>query len=138
MARQSYAETQIPAEGKDAVPYPDWRQIAFRMFTHAVDAFVGEILGAAAAGGDLAGIPFEPAAIVLSEATGPLIQLQIPASGGKLDINLVTGVAAGTAIPAAVQQPDGTWTLSLPTGLVPDGDTASLLILGFRDVAGGL
>ena len=136
--RQSYAQDQVPTQGKDAIPYPSWLEIVQKIMKHGAEAFVGEVLGAGGAGGDLAGIPFEPAVIVLSENTGPLLQLQVPGSAGKVDINMISGAAAGTAIPAAVQQPDGTWTLSLPTGLVPDGDTASLVILGVRQVGGSL
>lgn len=138
MARESYAQKQIPAQGKDRVPYPDHRQLANGMLALMTEAFVGEVLGAGAAGGDLAGIPFEPAVILLSEGTGPILQLQVPGSSAKVDVNMISGAPAGTAIPAAVLQGDGTYTLSLPTGLAPDGDTVSLLILGFRDTQGSL
>jgi hypothetical protein len=136
--RDTYAETQIPAAGHESPPYIDQREIVNKFGLLYTEAFVGEILGAGGAGGSLANIPFQPAVIVLSEATGPLLQLQVPGSGGAVDINMITGAAAGAAIPAAVKQADGTYTLSLPTGLVPDGDTASLLILGFREGANGL
>jgi hypothetical protein len=136
--RQQYAQSQVPTQGKDAVPYPTWLEIANKMFKHGAEAFVGEILGAAGAGGSLANIPFEPAVIVASDAAVPLLQAQLPGSAAKVDIDMITGAAAAAAIPAAVQQPDGTWTLTLPTGLAPDGNTVSLLILGFRDVGGSL
>jgi len=124
--RQSYAQGQIPTQGKDAVPYATWLEIVQKLGKHGVEAFVGEIVSAAGAGGSLAGVPFEPAVIVMSENTGPTLQLQMPGSAGKVDINMITGAAAAAAIPDLVQQPDGTWTLTLPTAQAPDGDTVSL------------
>lgn len=136
--RESAAFAAVPAKGSESVPYPTHREIVSGLLKHLTEAFVGEVVGAGGAGGDLAGIPFEPAVIVLSEGTGPILQAQLPGSAGAVDVNLITGAPAGTAIPAAVKQMDGTWTLSLPTALAPDGDTVSLLILGFREMAGSL
>ena len=138
MAREAYAQKQIPAEGKDNVPYLDSRQLANGMLRHMTESFVGEVLGAGGVGGVLENIPFEPAAILVSEATGPFLQLQLPGSAAKVDINMITGAAAGGAIPAATLEADGLYDLALPTGMAPDGDTASVLILGFRDVGGSL
>ena len=138
MARVSAAEAQIPATGAASVPYATHRELVNGLFAHSAEAFVAEGVGAGGAGVEITGIPFEPAVIVLSENTGPLLQLQFPTAGGKVDINAITGAAAGEAIAAAVQQPDGTWSIQLTTTLAPDGDTASLICFGVRDVAGGL
>jgi len=130
MPRDNYAQSQIPTS-QDSVPYADHREIAQGLGRHMTDSFVGEVVGAGGAGGDLTGIPFEPAVIYLSEATGPSLQLQLPGSAAKVDINLITGAAAGTAVPDATQEADGTWTIALPTALAPDGDTVSAWCLGF-------
>jgi hypothetical protein len=116
MPRDNYAQSQIPTS-QDAVPYADHREIAQGLGRHMTDSFVGEVVGD---GGDvdLTGIPFEPAVIYLSEATGPSLQLQLPGS-------------AGTAIPNATQEVDGTWTITLPVALAPSGDTVSAWCLGF-------
>lgn len=131
MARTTYAEGQIPTGAED-VPYATQIDIAKKFGKHMTECFVGEITGAGGAGGSLASIPFQPGIILISEATGPLLQLQVPGSSGAVDINMITGAAAGTAIPAATQAVDGTWTQALPTGLAPDGDTVSVVCLGFR------
>jgi hypothetical protein len=138
MSRESYGEKQIPAAGHESPPYIDQREIINKFLRHGVESFMGEILGAGGAGGSLTGIPFEPAAILISDAAVPLGQLQFPGSAGKVDINLITLAAAGAAIPAATLQADGTYTLALPTGLAPDGNTVSVLIIGWRDVNGSL
>jgi hypothetical protein len=131
MARTTYAEAQIPTGAED-VPYATQHDIATKFGKHITEAFVGEVTGAGGAGGDLTGIPFDPAIVLISEATGPLLQLQVPGSSGDVDINMITGAAAGTAIPAAVAS-GSTWTISLPTGLAPDGDVVSVVCLGFRE-----
>lgn len=136
--RESYAQKQIPAEGKDAVPYPGWREIVQLLGLHGVEAFVGEVLGAGGVGGVLENIPFEPAVILVSEATGPLLQVQLPGSAAKVDINMITGAAAAVAIPDATLEADGLYDLALPVTIVPDADTASVLILGFRDSNGSI
>lgn len=130
MPRDNYAQSQIPTS-QEAVPYADHREIAQGLGRHMTDSFVGEVVGAGGVGGPLAGIPFEPAVIYLSEATGPSLQLQLPGSAAKVDINLITGAAASTAVPNATQEVDGTWTIDLPTALAPDGDTVSAWCLGF-------
>ena len=132
MSRTTYSEAQIPTGAQD-VPYATQRDIATKFGKHTTEAFVGEVVGAGGAGGDLTGIPFDPAIVLISEATGPALQLQVPGSAGDVDINMITGAAAGTAIPAAVAQANGTWTISLPTGLAPNGDTVSCVCLGFRE-----
>lgn len=136
--RESYAQKQIPAEGKDAVPYPTWRELIQLVGRHGAEMFVGEIVGAAGAGGTLEDIPYEPAAILVSEATGPLLQVQLPGSAAKVDINMVTGAVAAVAIPDATLEADGLYDLALPVTIVPDGDTATVVIIGFRDVGGSL
>lgn len=138
MARGSAAEAQIPANGAQSVPYVDHRELVNGLFAHVGEVFVAEGVGAGGAGVEITGIPFEPGVILLSENTGPLLQLQFPTAGGKVDINMISGAAAGAAIAAAVQQPDGTWNIQLTTAQAPDGDTASLVCFGVRDVAGGL
>ncbi len=136
--RTSYAQSQIPAEGKDSVPYATHRDIVQGLLALLPEKYVGEIVGAGGAGGSLTGIPFEPATIEISDAAVPLLQKQFPGSSGKVDVNQITGAAAAAAIPAATLQPDGTYTLALPTGLAPDGNTVTVEITGFRDVQGGL
>ena len=130
MPRDNYAQSRIPTS-QDSVPYADHREIAQGLGKHMTDSFVGEVVGAGGAGGNLTGIPFEPAVIVLSEATGPSLQLQLPGSAAKVDINMILGSAAAAAIPDATQETDGTWTIALPTALAPDGDTVSAWCLGF-------
>ena len=137
MARQSYAESIVPAAGKDAIPYRDQRELANGSLRHAMDGYCGQVLGAGGAGGSLAGIPFEPMEIIVSEATGPTLVLQVRASSGDVNINMITG-AANASLPVVSQAVDGSWTIALPTALAPDGDTATVLVHGYRDIAGSL
>jgi mannose/fructose/N-acetylgalactosamine-specific phosphotransferase system component IIC len=59
------------------------------------------------------------------------LQLQLPGSAAKVDINMISGAVASTAIPNATQEADGTWTIALPVALAPSGDTVSAWCLGF-------
>ena len=138
--RDSAAVAAIPAKGSESVPYATHRELAQGTFKHQTESYAGIILGAGAAGGSLAGIPFQPTAILLTETATPKLQAMVPTSpaGTFKHVNLITGATAAVAIPAATKQPDGTWTQTLPTTLAPDGVTVTLLILGFRDVGGSL
>ena len=135
MPRESVAQLKIPATGSDSVPYPDFRQLLQGNLLHGVEAFVAEVLGAGGVGGTFV-CPFEPAFVLISEVTGPLIQAQFPGSSGTVGINLVDGTAAAAdATYTAVDVDDKSqgFTIALPTGVAPDGDTATVLCFGFRD-----
>jgi hypothetical protein len=98
--------------------------------------YAGEVVGAGGAGGVLSGIPFEPAVLLMSEATGPLLQWMLPGSSGQVDINGITGAAAAAAPVVAADGAD--WKVTLPTGIAPDGDTVSVLCVGLPKAGGSL
>jgi hypothetical protein len=106
---------------------------------HAAECFIGQVLGAGGAGGTLEGVPFEPAVIIVSEATGPTLTLSV--RGGLLaaDVEvLMTTGAVNANVPVVSQDGEGDWDVALPTALAPDGDTATVVIWGVRDTNGGL
>lgn len=139
MARQSFAEQQIPSSGSAAVPYPTHRELANGVMKHASDMFVGEILGAGGVGGVLSGIPFEPAMVEIFEPVAPLMQRRMPGSAGAININTITGAAAGTPIAVAVDDVAvPSWKVTLPVGLAPNGRTVTVVCYGFRDIGGSL
>lgn len=135
MARTSYAEAQIPTAVED-IPYPSHRKVA-GMLQHAAELFVGEVLGAGGVGGSLLGVPFEPGIIDVYEATGPTMVRRLPGAAGAIYINLITGAVIATTI-TVTQAVDGTWTVALPTALAPDGDTATVVCTGVKNVGGSL
>lgn len=136
--RDAHKEKQVPTTGAERIPYSTAEQIARGYLKHMTESFVGQITGAGGAGGTLADIPFEPAVVVLVNP-GTLFQLSMPISGGRISINAISGAAAGTATPAATQDPTTKkWSLALPTGLAPDGDPVHVLCFGVSDIDGGL
>ncbi len=141
MARESTSQLAIPSAGSESVPYATHREIVQGLLKHGAEAFSAIVVGAGAAGGSFV-CPFEPAVLIISEATGPLLQLQIPTVDGvSLGINVITGAdAAADAVITAVDADDKSqgFTVALPTGVAPDGDTATVLCLGFRDAEGSL
>lgn len=142
MARETYRESQIQTPTQTPV-YQDQEQIVRRLGSHLGEMFAGQVTGAGGAGGDLEGIPFEPAAVLVYnlDAGTPFAQFAPPQRLGTAAEQLNIGAAAGpgsAAIPAGVKQEDGTWTLSLPTAIAGDGDVVEVIVWGFRDVGGSL
>lgn len=142
MTRQSYAESEIPADGGEQVPYSDAFKIARGFLKHMGEMYCGQITGAGGAGGTLSGIPFEPAAVLIYnlDAGTPFMQFSPPGRLGTAaeQLNIGAAAAAGSAaIPAGVLSGD-TYDLTLPTGLAGDGNVVEVIVWGFRDVAGSL
>ncbi len=138
MAREATPQLEVPTGIQD-VPYATFREIAQGILKHVGEMFVAEVLGAGGVGGTFV-CPFEPAVVIISEVTGPLLQIQFPGSSGTVGINMVDGTAASAdATYAAVDADDKSlgFTVTLPTGVVPDADTATVFVIGFRDVIGG-
>ena len=50
---------------------------------------------------------------------------------------MITGAAAAAAVTVAAVG-DGTYNITVPTGVAPDGDTVTMVVTGFRDVGGSL
>ena len=137
MSRETWTDSQIPATGAESIPYKDNRELVNGALRHVAECFVGRVVGAAAAGGSLLNVPFEPAIIDVSEATGPTLVRQIRATSGNVNLNMITG-AANAVLPVVTQVGPNDWTIALPTGLAPDGDTATVVVTGFRAIAGSL
>ncbi len=138
MARESFAETQIPAAGKTDIPYPDHVAVVRKLGQHLTEAYVAQGVGAGGTGVDITGVPFSPAYMRLSEATAPLLQEQWHLSDGTVvGINSITGADAA-ADATVTKVGTGDYTVSLPTGVAPDGDTVTCIFYGARDVGGSL
>lgn len=138
MARETAREIAIQGATETPV-YQDQRQIVRQLGAHLSESFVGQVVGAGGAGGDLENVPFEPAVIIVSEATGPTLTLSIRGGAMPADVEVLMTTGAVNANPPVVSQVgEGDWTISLPTALAPDGDTATVLVMGLRDVGGSL
>jgi hypothetical protein len=138
MPRETARELALEDEVTTPI-YQDQKQIVRKLGAHIPEMFVGQVLGAGGAGGSLLNVPFEPAMIDISEATGPTLVRHM--RGGALpaavDLNLITG-AVNAAVPVITKVGNGDWTIALPTALAPDGDTATVVVYGYRDVGGSL
>lgn len=136
MARETAREVAI--QDSVATPiYQDQRQIVRGLGAHLTEMYAAKVVGAGGAGGSITEVPFEPAVIEVYEPTGPTMVKSIFAADGAVHIDAITGAANATP-PTKTQVGEGNWTVGLPTALAPDGDTATVLIYGFRDVAGSL
>lgn len=135
--RETYAESQIPA-AVDSPVYLDAQQIARGLMGRNVEGFIGQVVGAGGAGGDLLNVPFEPAVIIALEPTGPTGTLMIRGmSVADVKVNLIT-LAAATVFPSVTKVGANDYTVSCPTALAPDGDTATLICFGVRNPGTGL
>jgi len=136
--RSSYAESQIPVDGKTAIPYADRREMAGQ-FRHGAESFVGEVTGAGGVGGVLRAIPFEPAVVDVYTPSVPLGTRSMPGSAARVNVNLIT--LAPAAVPVAIAADDlnpGKWKITLTTAQVPDAALATVVCTGFRQVGGSL
>lgn len=139
MARKTAMDNAIPTGVQSAV-YQDARQLAGGLLGYVPECFIGQVLGAGGAGGNLDGVPFEPAVIIALEATGPTGTLMIRGlAGGAADVkvNLIT-LAAATIFPTISQLSATSWRVACPTALAPDGDTTTLLCFGVKNSLSGL
>jgi hypothetical protein len=137
MARASAAEIAIPANGAESVPYPTHRELVGSLFLHGAEVFVGKVLGAGGAGGNV-DVPFDPAIVLVSEATGSTLRMLMPGGVAEAEIDMVTGAAA-TGITVTTRDPGPpvvNANVALATALAPDGDTATVICIGARDVNG--
>lgn len=139
MARKSYAEQQIPATDTESVPYATRREMANGFLGHIAEKFVGEVTGAGGVGGELTGIPFEPAIVDLYDVSVPLMQRQIPGSSAAIDVNLIDGTAAANALVVAVDDASvPSWKVTLDVNLAPNAAVVSVVCTGVRQVRGSL
>lgn len=122
--------------------YQDQRQIVRNLGSHLPEAFMGQVTGAGGAGGDLENVPFEPALVeVINEGGGTPTwhKFAYPAGGSALGVSVAAAAADGTAnAPTLTQVAEGDWTVGLNTTVAPDGETCTVIVYGFRDVAGSL
>lgn len=131
MARASSARLSIPT-AVEQVPYSTPRELVQGLFKHGSEVFCAEVVGAGAAGGSFV-CPFEPATIEVTEVTGPILNKQYPGSSGAIAIDLIDGTAGVLSTVAPVDADDLSlgFTVTLPTTLAPDGDTATVICTGF-------
>lgn len=127
MARSSYRGSNIPS-GIDSPIYLDAHQIAKGVGAALGEAFIGQVTGAGGAGGSFV-CPFEPGVMVVSEETGPTLELHVHASTGDVEVSMITGAASANAVTVTAVG-DGTFTVALPTALAPDADVATVVCLG--------
>lgn len=141
MSREAWMDGQVPASGAEQVPYKDNRELINGTLRHMAEMYMGQVLGAGGAGGSLLNVPFEPAAIeIINEAGATPTWIKYVNIGGTLiGVTVAAAVADGTAnAPALTEVGDNDWTITVDTADAPDGETVTVIVYGFRDIAGGL
>lgn len=134
MPRESAAQAAIPADGAASVPYASHRELVGGLFLHGAEVFIGKITGAGGAGGNV-NVPFDPAVVLVSEATGPTLRLLVPGGTVNDEINMIDGAVA-TGITVTPKDGGTPANVALATALAPDADIATVICIGARDVAG--
>lgn len=94
MARESYAQTQIPARGRDSVPYPDWRSFIQGAFLRNAEAVAGTATGTGALLD--VNLPFDPGYVWACKTAGTGAPVQAIKHPGLADDDCIKTVAAGT------------------------------------------
>lgn len=121
--------------------YQDQKQIVRKLGAHLTECYLGQVLGAGGAGGALTGIPFQPAVIEIINADGatPAFTKYAYPAGVGTGVQIILGALDATAeAPVLSQVGPGDWTATLNTADAPDAETVTVIVYGFRDVAGSL
>jgi len=136
--RESARELAV-APATETALYQDQTEIVRGLGKHLTEAFIAQVLGAGGAGGAILNVPFEPAVIEVSEATGPTLTKSIRGGGmpAAVELNMISG-AVNANPPVVTQVGPGAWTVTLPTALAPDGDTATVVMYGVSHAGGSL
>lgn len=135
MARESYQQTQIPT-GIESIPYLDPLTLAQGMFRHAPNIFMGSVTGAGGAGDTLEGVPFEPALVVALNPAGGTPAVHISAFGDAADHVTIAAATAANANPPVLSGSDNDWDVALPTQMAPNGETLTVICIGFAQLGG--
>lgn len=139
MARETAREVAIQ-DATETTPYQDQRQIVRGLGAHLGEMWMAQAAGAGGAGCDIEGVPFEPALVEIinqAGATPAWSKCIYPAGGSAIGVTIAAAAAAATA-PTLTQAAEGDWDIAIPTALAPDGETVTVIVYGFRDVASSL
>jgi hypothetical protein len=138
--RESYIESQIPEPTASPI-YLDAQQIARGLGRHLTESFLGSVTGAGGVGGTITGVPFEPVivrAINAAGATPAVHESFFPDTGTARHVTTAAAAAANATPPTLTQVGENNWTVTLPVGMAPNGETLLVHIIGFRPVGGSL
>lgn len=142
MARETFAESTIPSEGSEQVPYKDNRELINGTLRHMGETFIGQVTGAGGIGGILTGVPFDPAIIeTINEvgaapSTSKYVMLATP-----IGIQTILGVLDATSeAPVVTRQagPPVTFDVAIGVADAPNAEVTTVICYGTRDIAGGL
>jgi hypothetical protein len=139
MARENYAQTQLPTDGKSGIPYPDYHKIVQGLLLHGSEAFCGTVTGTGAA--IEVETPFDPAAVILFNRTDPTLALKLPGMAGD-DCMKLTDAPALTYVTAngvtlSVASGKG-FTIGTDADLNVAAEVIEYIAFGVRDVGGGV
>lgn len=137
MPRDTHAENQIPANGAEDVPYIDQRSLINGVLRHLTETFVFTGTGAGGAGFEITEVPFEPVVVIASNPGGgtPTVFLSVFGSTAQ-HAAIAAATAANGTPPVLTQVGEGDWTVEIPTGMAPNGEDVSVVLLGCPDKAG--
>jgi hypothetical protein len=136
--RESFAQTQIPAQGKDAVPYPTWLEIVQLIGRHGAELFFGTEAGT---GSDLdIDTPFDPAAVLIYNETNDALFVHLPTMDAAKAVE-IAAVATQAQVVVAIAANGITlgtkkFTLGTNADLNTAADVIHYMAIGARDAGG--
>jgi len=133
MARTSYAQTQIPPRGRDAVPYPDWRQFINGAMLRTAEAVSGTVIGTGAAL-DVP-TPFDPAVVMTVNETDGSFAIKMPGQPGATALVQKAG-ATTPAAANAITLDTGKFTLGTNADVNTAADVIRWTAWGFSALGG--
>lgn len=131
--RTSYAQTQIPPRGRDAVPYPDWRQFINGAMLRTAEAMSGTVTGTGAAL-DVA-TPFDPAVVMLVNETQGVLAVKMPGQTGATALTQKAGATTAAAA-ASITLDTGKFTLGTNADVNTAADVIRWTAWGFSALGG--
>ena len=141
MARESYAQTQLPETGKTDVPYPDYHKIVQGLGAHQAEVFYGTVTCEDPIAALDVELPFDPAHVIVLRMTEAAAPVQLEHFAGMTAAHGFLSIADGTnSLITSDSITLGTKTFEIGANSSIQVADAVLLYIAFggRDVNGSL
>ncbi len=133
MAREQFADTQIPAAGKDAVPYATWAEIVRTLGQHVGEMAFGTVTGTGA--NIVVATPFDPAMVVVINETDGSMHVHIPTMTAA-DVFAIKTAAVAYISTGGITLGTKQFTIGTDADLNTNSDVLHWAAFGARNVNG--
>ena len=132
MARETFADTQIPASGQAGVPYPDYQKIVRGLFQHGAEMVAGTVTGTGSAL-VVDELPFDPAAVIVWNQTDPGLFVHLPSFTAAHMAKLTDAPALTHATTNGITLGTKEFTIGADADMNAAADVLHWVAFGFRD-----